>query len=93
MHLVRNLFLVLGDQLDLEAAAFNGFDADNCEAFGPQGPGPVPARATFEPDALTQEVIELVNTRLNVARMTGSQKQAVTHRANAIRRGEVGVAQ
>jgi deoxyribodipyrimidine photolyase-related protein len=39
------------------------FDADNREAFGPQGPGPVPARATFEPDALTQKVIALVNTR------------------------------
>jgi deoxyribodipyrimidine photolyase-related protein len=29
----------------------------------------------------------------NVARMTDSQKQAVTVRANAIRLGEVGVAQ
>ena len=27
MHPVRHLVLVLGDQLDLEAAAFNGFDA------------------------------------------------------------------
>jgi deoxyribodipyrimidine photolyase-related protein len=26
MHAVRNLILVLGDQLDLEAAAFDGFD-------------------------------------------------------------------
>ena len=39
------------------------FDADNREAFGPQGPGQIPARATFKPDALTQEVIALVNTR------------------------------
>ena len=39
------------------------FDADNREAFGPQGPGLVPTRAAFEPDALTQEVIALVNTR------------------------------
>ena len=39
------------------------FDADNREAFGPQGPGPLPARATFEPDATTREVIALVNTR------------------------------
>lgn len=39
------------------------FDADNREAFGAQGPGQVPTRATFEPDALTQEVIALVNTR------------------------------
>lgn len=39
------------------------FDADNREAFGAQGPGPVPARATFEPDGLTREVIALVETR------------------------------
>ena len=39
------------------------FDADNREAFGPEGPGPVPARATFEPDALTREVMALVETR------------------------------
>ena len=39
------------------------FDADNREAFGPQGPGPLPARATFEPDATTREVIALVDTR------------------------------
>ncbi len=28
MHAVRNLILVLGDQLDLEAAAFDGFDSE-----------------------------------------------------------------
>ena len=39
------------------------FDADNREAFGPQGPGQIPVRATFEPDALTKEVIALVSTR------------------------------
>jgi deoxyribodipyrimidine photolyase-related protein len=39
------------------------FDADNREAFGPAGPGAVPARAEFEPDAVTREVIALVNTR------------------------------
>ena len=39
------------------------FDADNREAFGPEGPGPVPPRATFEPDALTREVMALVETR------------------------------
>lgn len=39
------------------------FDADNREAFGPQGPGAVPARATFEPDAMTRDVIALVETR------------------------------
>ncbi len=39
------------------------FDADNREAFGPQGPGLVPARAAFEPDELTRAVIALVNAR------------------------------
>ena len=37
------------------------FDADNREAFGRAGPVGLPARATFEPDALTREVIALVN--------------------------------
>ena len=39
------------------------FDADNREAFGPNGPVNVPARASFAPDALTREVIALVNVR------------------------------
>lgn len=39
------------------------FDADNREAFGRAGPGALPERATFEPDALTREVIALVNLR------------------------------
>jgi len=39
------------------------FDADNREAFGAAGPGAVPPRTTFEPDAVTREVITLVNTR------------------------------
>ena len=39
------------------------FDADNREAFGAAGPGAVPLRTLFEPDAITREVIALVNTR------------------------------
>jgi deoxyribodipyrimidine photolyase-related protein len=39
------------------------FDADNRDAFGREGPGALPARATFEPDEITSEVIALVNTR------------------------------
>ncbi|HLL11412.1 MAG TPA: cryptochrome/photolyase family protein, partial [Rubrivivax sp.] len=39
------------------------FDADNRQAFGDAGPGPVPPRSRFEPDALTREVMALVDTR------------------------------
>jgi deoxyribodipyrimidine photolyase-related protein len=100
------------------------FDADNREAFGPQGPGPVPVRATFKHDArmggpckgrrydpalregeracpyttlygdflMRHEILLAKNARMtlqvkNVARMTDSQKQAVTIRADALRRG------
>lgn len=38
------------------------FDADNRETFGAAGPGFVPERVTFEPDVITREVIELVET-------------------------------
>ncbi len=39
------------------------FDADNRESFGKAGPRNVPPPARFEPDAITQEVIALVNQR------------------------------
>lgn len=39
------------------------FDADNRGSFGKQGPGLLPQPSRFEPDAITQEVIELVNQR------------------------------
>jgi deoxyribodipyrimidine photolyase-related protein len=39
------------------------FDEDNREAFGASGPGTVPPRAVFEPDAITREVIALVEAR------------------------------
>ncbi|HET7866780.1 MAG TPA: cryptochrome/photolyase family protein, partial [Burkholderiaceae bacterium] len=39
------------------------FDADNREAFGSEGPGAVPPRAVFEPDAITREVMALVQQR------------------------------
>ena len=39
------------------------YDADNRKPFGAQGPGAVPPRALFEPDALTREVIALVQER------------------------------
>ena len=37
------------------------FDAENRDAFCDDGPGAVPPRASFEPDAVTREVISLVN--------------------------------
>ncbi len=39
------------------------FDVDNREAFTADGPGAVPPRACFEPDAVTREVIALVEAR------------------------------
>ena len=39
------------------------FDADNREAFDAAGPGSVPPRCIFEPDAVTREVIGLVEER------------------------------
>lgn len=39
------------------------FDADNRAAFGAAGPGEVPVRARFEPDAITRDVMALVERR------------------------------
>jgi deoxyribodipyrimidine photolyase-related protein len=39
------------------------FDADNREAFGPQGPGHVPATPRYAPDAITVEVLAEVAQR------------------------------
>ncbi len=39
------------------------FDADNREAFGKDGPGAVPEPARFAPDAITREVLALVQQR------------------------------
>ncbi|MBC7681301.1 MAG: cryptochrome/photolyase family protein [Ferruginibacter sp.] len=52
--------LMEGDQ---PAGGQWNFDAENREPFGKKGPGTVPPRATFAPDAITQEVISLVNSR------------------------------
>ena len=38
------------------------FDAENRQAFGKQGPGLLPSPTRFAPDAITAEVIDLVNT-------------------------------
>ena len=39
------------------------YDIENRRPFGPAGPGPVPPRRGFPPDALTREVIALVERR------------------------------
>ena len=39
------------------------FDAENREAFGAAGPGEVPPRCAFKPDAVTRKVIALVEGR------------------------------
>ena len=53
---------VLMDGNQPEGGQWN-FDADNREAFGPGGPGMVPPRTVFEPDAVTREVMALVRSR------------------------------
>ncbi|WP_445819032.1 cryptochrome/photolyase family protein [Aquabacterium sp. A3] len=39
------------------------YDEDNRQPYPKTGPGPIPAPARFEPDALTQEVLNLVRHR------------------------------
>jgi deoxyribodipyrimidine photolyase-related protein len=53
-----------GERGDAPEGGQWNFDEDNREAFASTGPGVVPARAIFEPDALTREVIALVEARL-----------------------------
>ena len=52
-----------GDAKDQPAGGQWNFDADNREAFGRDGPGLVPAPLRFEPDAVTAEVMALVNAQ------------------------------
>jgi len=59
---LRQRHQVLMDEGEPAGGQWN-FDADNRETFGAKGPGAVPPRSSFEPDALTREVIALVNTR------------------------------
>ena len=59
---LRQRFQVLLDDGKPAGGAWN-FDADNRESFGKAGPGALPPPARFVPDAITQDVIALVNTR------------------------------
>lgn len=56
----RTGFLMDGDQ---PAGGQWNYDAENRESFGKQGPGFVPAPRRFLPDALTQEVLAMVQER------------------------------
>jgi deoxyribodipyrimidine photolyase-related protein len=56
----RHQVLMDGDE---PAGGRWNFDDENRDAFGREGPGALPARATFEPDAITRQVIALVNER------------------------------
>lgn len=56
----RHRVLMEGDQ---PVGGQWNFDADNREAFGAEGPGPLPEPARFAPDALTHEVLALVQQR------------------------------
>ncbi|MCW5641980.1 MAG: cryptochrome/photolyase family protein [Rhodoferax sp.] len=48
---------------DAPAGGQWNFDADNRKAFGSAGPGLVPARSRFAPDAITREVMATVQQR------------------------------
>jgi deoxyribodipyrimidine photolyase-related protein len=56
----RHGVLMQGDE---PAGGQWNYDEDNREAFGTAGPGAVPPRAQFTPDAITHEVIALVESR------------------------------
>jgi deoxyribodipyrimidine photolyase-related protein len=59
----RHRVLTCGARGDEPEGGRWNFDEDNREAFGAAGPGAVPQRASFEPDAITREVIALVEAR------------------------------
>jgi len=59
---LRQRFGILMDGKQPVGGQWN-FDADNRESFGPQGPGALPPRAMFEPDAITRDVMALVQKR------------------------------
>ena len=59
---LRHKHGVLMDGKDPVGGQWN-FDADNRESFGKTGPQNVPPPTRFEPDVITSEVMELVNTQ------------------------------
>jgi len=59
---LRQRFGILMDNGQPAGGQWN-FDADNRETFGRHGPGALPPRTSFEPDAITSEVMGLVQQR------------------------------
>ena len=59
----RHGVLMRGECGDQPEGGRWNFDEDNRGAFDAAGPGALPPRALFEPDALTREVIALVEAR------------------------------
>ena len=59
----KHAVLMDGAEPDQPEGGQWNFDADNRESFGKKGPGAVPERARFEPDAITRDVITLVRQR------------------------------
>lgn len=58
-HMRRRLGLLLEPDGEPVGGAWN-FDAQNRAAFGRKGPPPIPREPSFAPDAITREVIALV---------------------------------
>lgn len=59
---MRKQWQVLMDGDDPVGGQWN-FDAENRSGFGKAGPGQIPAAPVFEPDALTRDVLALVEQR------------------------------
>ncbi len=59
---LRERFNILMDDGEPAGGQWN-YDADNRGSFGKSGPGTLPAPRQFKPDAITQGVIDLVETR------------------------------
>ena len=60
---MRKQYRVLMDDAGEPVGGQWNFDADNRKSFGKAGPQKVPTTPSFEPDATTKDVIELVNKK------------------------------
>ena len=60
---MRKQYKVLMDEAGEPVGGQWNFDAENRKSFGKAGPKDVPVAPRFAPDAITQDVINVVNTR------------------------------